>query len=219
MPEAAPDYPVDYILDGQQRITSIFGVFQTDIKEDDSKGWAKIYFDLAAKADAKESQFVPVKDEEVDPTRHFLLRNLFDVVGYRQATAAFDAPTQKRLDELQEAFKEARIPVQQLTTEDRTTVAIVFERVNQRGVELDTLQLLSAWTWSEDFDLHTQFNTLADDLESFGFRDVGLNTNLLLRCCAAVIAKDATTAKLVTLKGSDVRSRFEEVTNGIKGGY
>ena len=44
-----PDYPLDYILDGQQRATSIFGVFQTDLQpsegEDDSL--FQIYFDLS----------------------------------------------------------------------------------------------------------------------------------------------------------------------------
>jgi uncharacterized protein with ParB-like and HNH nuclease domain len=28
LPEPNEDYPVDYVLDGQQRVTSIFGVFQ-----------------------------------------------------------------------------------------------------------------------------------------------------------------------------------------------
>ncbi|MBS0250829.1 MAG: DUF262 domain-containing protein, partial [Proteobacteria bacterium] len=29
LPDQDPDFPIDYILDGQQRATSIFGVFQT----------------------------------------------------------------------------------------------------------------------------------------------------------------------------------------------
>src|SRR4051812_31154374 len=31
LPERDPDYPVDYVLDGQQRVTSVFGVFQTEL--------------------------------------------------------------------------------------------------------------------------------------------------------------------------------------------
>ncbi len=45
---------MDYILDGQQRATSIFGVFQTDLQpsegEDDSL--FKIYFDLSGEPSA-----------------------------------------------------------------------------------------------------------------------------------------------------------------------
>src|SRR5947209_14846370 len=31
LPEPKVDYPIDYILDGQQRTTSIFGVFQSQL--------------------------------------------------------------------------------------------------------------------------------------------------------------------------------------------
>jgi hypothetical protein len=216
LPKGDPDYPVDYILDGQQRITSIFGVFQTDLPVE-GEDWAKIYFDHKANPNVQESQFVALSDMDVDANRHFLLRNLFDTTAYRKATKDFDDITADKIDKLQSVFKEARVPVQLISTEDRTTVAIVFERVNQRGVELDTLQLLSAWTWSEDFDLHRKFEELAAELRPFGFSDVGLDKNLLLRCCSAVLLQNATTTALINLNGATVRERFQEVTNGIKG--
>ena len=31
LPPIEPAYPIDYVLDGQQRLTSIFGVFQTEL--------------------------------------------------------------------------------------------------------------------------------------------------------------------------------------------
>src|SRR3954454_21509473 len=37
-----PNSPVDYILDGQQRITSIFGFFQTELKPQRDEPWTKI---------------------------------------------------------------------------------------------------------------------------------------------------------------------------------
>ena len=43
---------------------------------------------------------------------------------------------------MQAIFKETKIPVQTSETRDKATVAIIFERVNRQGVELDTLQLL-----------------------------------------------------------------------------
>jgi hypothetical protein len=121
------------------------------------------------------------------------------------------------MDDMQARFKEARIPHQLLTTEDRAKVAIVFERINRTGVPLDTLQLLTAWTWSEEFDLQHEFEELREELEPFGFASVGEDSNLLLRCCAAVLAKDAAPTTLVNLRGAEVRARFVEIVNGIKG--
>lgn len=217
LPNPEDDYPIEYILDGQQRVTSIFGVFQTDIKPDDDAAWTKIYFDLLANQDIQESQFVALEDNEVDPDRHFSLKTLFDSVSYRQATEGRPAQQIRQIDKMQEIFKEAKVPIQMITTEDRTTVAIVFERVNQRSVPLDTLQLLTAWTWSQDFHLQQQFEGLTNELEPFGFDEIGEDNNLLLRCCAAVLGQNPSTETLINLNGSVVRDRFPEVISGIKG--
>lgn len=50
LPERDPDYPIDYVLDGQQRITSIFGVFQSDLKPDGPLDWTKVYFRLSRRS-------------------------------------------------------------------------------------------------------------------------------------------------------------------------
>src|SRR6185312_3332221 len=114
-------------------------------------------------------------------------------------------------------FKEALIPTQDIVTDDRSKVAIVFERVNRLGVELDVFQLLTAWTWSEDFDLQQRFTDLTEELRPHGFSEIADDRNLLLRCCSAIVAGDASPTAFINLKGSDVRDRFDDIENGIKG--
>lgn len=217
LPDRDPEYPIDYVLDGQQRITSIFGVFQTDLTAQTDEDWTAVHFDLQADPVAQQSQFMVLSQSEVEPSRHFPLHVLFDVVGYRNVTSGLAEGLLERIDALQAKFKEVRIPVQTFSTEDRATVAIVFERVNRKGVELDTLQLLSAWTWSDEFDLQQAFKNLSSDLKPFGFADVGEDTNLLLRCCAAVLEGEASPDTLVDIEGARVRERFGDIVNGIKG--
>jgi hypothetical protein len=179
--------------------------------------WRDIYFDLQAQGNAQETQFVALSPEEADPKRHFPLNTLFDTTAYRKATKEFDDHTAKRIDDVQSVFKETLIPLQLSKTDDKATVAIIFERVNRQGVPLDTLQLLSAWTWSEDFQLQEQFAELSDQLEPFGFADVGGDSNLLLRCCSAVLKADASPEALMSLNGQTVRDNFERVLNGVRG--
>lgn len=216
LPAPKEDYPVDYVLDGQQRVTSIFGVFQTDMKPEIATDWLDIYFDLSAEQTAQDSQFVALPPDQVQKDKHFPLKTLFDTTAYRAATEGMNVNTIKRIDDMQAIFKETKIPVQVSKTEDKATVAIIFERVNRQGVELDTLQLLSAWTWSEEFQLADQFEDLADELRPFGFADVGGDTDLLLRCCSAVLAGDASPKALMELNGAQVRDQFDTVTNGVK---
>jgi hypothetical protein len=219
LPDRDPDYPIDYVLDGQQRLTSIFGVFQTDIDPIPGAdvGWTKIYYDFEAERDLQESQFEALKPEEADPSRYFPITTFFDPVAYRVATQSLSEERIREIDSAQAIFKEATIPTQVIETDDRGKVAIVFERVNRLGVELDTFQLLSAWTWSEEFDLQEQIANLSDELAPFGFGEIGEQTNLLLRCCSAVIAEDVTAPGLLSLNGAEVRERFDEIANGLRG--
>jgi hypothetical protein len=217
--ERDPDYPIDYVLDGQQRLTSIFGIFQTDLEPayDLDTSWTHVYFDFAAEQDLQESQFVALDPSEFDPDKHFPISTFFDVVKYRAATQELIEERIRIIDNVQATFKEAEIPVQLFETDDRGKVAIVFERVNRLGVELDALQLLSAWTWSEEFDLQERFQDLTGELEPFGFGGIGEDTNLLLRTCAAVVANDVSASMLLNLNGAEVRSRFDEIVNGLRG--
>ncbi|MFC2970183.1 GmrSD restriction endonuclease domain-containing protein [Acidimangrovimonas pyrenivorans] len=218
LPDPKEDYPVDYVLDGQQRVTSIFGVFQTDYEpiQGEHTDWMDIFFDLGADETAQDNQFIALKPDQVDPGRHFPLRTLFDTTAYRAATEALEGDAIKIVDDLQARFKETKIPVQVTKTEEKETVAIIFERVNRQGVELDTLQLLSAWTWSEDFQLADQFEELSEVLAPFGFQGVGSDTDLLLRCCAAILTGDASPSALMKLNGAEVRKKFDLIKNGVQ---
>lgn len=217
LPDGQADYPVDYVLDGQQRITSIFGVFQSDLEAQGDDSWTNIYFDMDAAADLQESQFLALSATDIDPARHFPINTFFDVTAYRQATLGLSDAQAEQIDSVQSIFKEAVIPTQEIVTDDRSKVAIVFERVNRLGMELDVFQLLTAWTWSEDFDLQRRFTELAEELRPHGFSELAEDTNLLLRCCAAIVGGDASPTAFISLKGADVRDRFDDIESGIRG--
>ena len=216
LPKLDPDYPIDYILDGQQRITSIFGVFQNSLKPEDDDSWTQAFFDLSASGDAQGTSVVHLDDSiNYDQVKYFPLKTLFDPQQFYAATRNLPDDIAKQVVQVQAKFLEASIPTQMIATEDRGAVAIVFERVNQRGVELDTLQLLSAWTWSEDFDLQRSFYEASQRFEAAGFGTIG--NDLMLRCVAAVVSSDVRPEALISLNGGIVRDRFPEVLNGIKG--
>lgn len=217
LPEPKVDFPIDYVLDGQQRITSAYATFQSAADIPPDSGWKEIFFDYTMPAEVQEPQFFALSTEEVDPAKHFPLSVLFDTVAYRRATKTFNDSLAQTIDAMQARFKEARLPYQTFRTEDKSTVAVIFERINRQGVPLDTLQLLSAWTWSEDFQLQGQFADLIEELESKGFETTLLDENLLLRCAAAILVADPRPEAIVELTGEQIRTRFDEVINGILG--
>src|SRR5690606_37686688 len=107
-----------------------FGVFQTSLARENDANWMDIYFDYKMGRNVQETQFFAMPESDVDRNRHFPINTLFDTVAYRRATANFDEETVKLIDEMQAVFKEVQIPVQSIRTDDKGTVAIIFERVN-----------------------------------------------------------------------------------------
>ncbi len=219
LPDPEADYPIDYVLDGQQRITSIFSTFQTILPaaEEDPEIWLPIYYDFEAKTDAQDSQFQALPRSQVDESRHFPLSVFFDPVEFAEKQREY-ALNNERLREIvtvQSKFSGALIPVETFLGEDRTNVAIVFERVNRQGVKLDTFQLLTAWTWSEEFHLQEKFEDLADHFETFGFEDIGTDNDLMLRCASAVLRSDPSPTALIDINGTEVRQRFDVIATAL----
>ena len=217
LPEPKEDYPIDYVLDGQQRITSVYATFQTESDVPQNETWKDIYYDHTVPDDAQEPNFFALLPEEVDGARHFPMRTLFDTTAYRKATRDLSDDLAEKIDAMQSRFKEANLPVQLFRTDQKATVATIFERINRQGVPLDTLQLLEAWTWSEDFQLHSQFEELVEELESKGFQTESFDENLLLRCASSILVNDPRPEAIVEIRGEQIRDRFDEVLNGVLG--
>lgn len=217
LPPPEAEYPIDYVLDGQQRITSIFATFQTQLRErpEDPASWLPIYYDFAAQQDAQDSKFVALKAADVDPDRHFALKSFFDPVKFATEQRRLSDARLTEIVQVQARFSGTLIPVETFAEEDRASVAIVFERVNRLGIKLDTFQLLTAWTWSEDFDLQSKFEALTERFEEFGFHEVGTDNDLMLRCAAAVLRGDPSPTALIDVNGSEVRDQFETVTKAL----
>jgi hypothetical protein len=218
LPQPEKDYPIDYVLDGQQRITSLFATFQNGIAgaDEDPEVWLPIYYDFEAIEDAQDPRFVALSQDKVIDGRHFPLKTFFHPVDFSRAAQRLPEKRYEEIVTVQQRFVAADLPVQTFESEDRTSVAIVFERVNRLGVELNMFQLLTAWTWSEDFDLQDKFESLSEEFSDFGFGDVGADNDLMLRCTAAVLVNDPAPTALIDVNGGDVRQRFHIVQNALR---
>lgn len=219
LPDAKKDWPIQYVLDGQQRITSIFSVFQTDLTMNPSSkfDWLDIYFDLETGDDQWDSSFLALADENVDPARHFPLNRVFDDKNFYRSLEGLSEPYRQRAIQIQSRFKEIQIPYELVEREQHEEIALIFERINRTGVRLDAFQLLSAWTWSTEFDLKESLSDLQDEIEPFGFGELADDTNLFMKCCAAIIDGDAQLKTIISLKGPAVRDRYDEIKTGITG--
>lgn len=177
LPTTPEDYPVNYVLDGQQRLTTLYGVFNSDTETTDPE--------LAARFDVS---FIPSTGEFIHsslaPKNSINLRNILDTTKLLPELTKFDQDEGKAIAELTERFKDYEFPV--VTIKDRTNqeVCRVFQRINSSGTSLSTLELLAAWTWSEQFDLRNEIEQLLDTLADKGYEQI--EESLLMRCLATI---------------------------------
>lgn len=216
LPEPTKDYPIEYVLDGQQRLTSIFSVFQTELIPEDDPNWRDIYYIIGSDKKPQDQQFIPLEISEVDLSKHFPISTLFDSVKYRKATENLPDETKAEIDKLQETFKEVNVPAQSMETDDKSIVAIVFERINRAGIPLDSFQLLTAWSWSTDFDLQEKLDDLSAELEGCGFNGIAEDQDLLMKCFTGYILNSTSPSAIMDLRGEQVRDYFVKIQNGLK---
>ena len=216
LPEPRKDYPVNYVLDGQQRLTSLFSVFQTTLTPETNE-WVDIYFDLDTNESVQESSFLALEDSEIDSDRHFPVKTFFDSIGYRKATEHLTDEKIKIIDLVQRRFLTYIIPDIVFETDDMTNVAIVFERINRAGTELNVFELLSAWSWSDSFDLVEKFDALQDKIAEHGYEDLCNDRDLQLRITSGIIKQNTSPKTILSLSGDEIRLNFDSVQNGILG--
>ncbi|MEN5378782.1 GmrSD restriction endonuclease domain-containing protein [Sphingobacterium kitahiroshimense] len=217
IPEPRKEHPVYYVLDGQQRITSLFSVFQTDLTSNNNYEWLDIYYDFQASNDIQESKFDALQPHEVIDGRHFPMSVIFDASKFFHEASKLDKDKLSEILKVQQMFQEYSLPSQEFETDSKESIAIVFERINRAGTPLNTYQLLTAWSWSADFDLQEEFSELSEDLKPFGFGNISEEKDLLLKCCSGIIRGDTSPKTIISLTGEEVRSNFSTIKSGIKG--
>lgn len=191
LPDTPEDYPVNYVLDGQQRLTTLYGVFNSDAKTNDR--------DLAQRFDVsfvlESSEFV--HSSAADPGKAINLNKILDTTKLLPELQRFGPAQQKVIADLTERFKDYEFPVVTIKDRSNQEVCRVFQRINSSGTNLSTLELLAAWTWSEQFDLRIEIQALLDRLSDKGYGD--LDESEVMRCLTAIVSDNINSDALVDM--------------------
>lgn len=173
-----PDYPVNYLLDGQQRLSTICGALHWH-GNDPSSVWNIAY-------DLRTQEFLHL-DSLDDPPQHQVRTNkLADGATFYKYYATLDslsAPDKEQLkanaDNLFNRFKDYKIATVTLGDMSIQDVAPIFERINSTGTRLTIVDLMRAATWSQDFDLIDAIDGVLDVLQAKNFG--GIERKVVLR--------------------------------------
>ncbi|MFB3226682.1 DUF262 domain-containing protein [Exiguobacterium sp. PHA03] len=210
LPEKAGEFPLNYILDGQQRITSIFGAFigeEIDAEDLNKTKNFNIYFDL------EDERFVHYEDLN---NSHPNLKSsvLFNVNGFFDEVVGLSPELREKARNLQSIFQNYELPTVTIKKRNKGEVGTIFERINNTGTPLSALELMIAWTWSEEYHLTEIFDKVYKLLESKSFEDI--KEKVILQCFGAIIKKTTVTKDILELNPESIRDNSEGLIKSIE---
>jgi hypothetical protein len=215
IPDNSEEYPVNYVLDGQQRISTIYAVFASDYIEDTSSKDYNPNIDLfEIFYDFKTNLFVPKGEIEEVTDSMICLRDFLSASALIRGLRILDPVYHDEAEKLYSKFINYEVPVVTIKNRSKAEVGMIFERINNTGTKLGTLDLMTAWTWTDDFHLQEKTIELFDELEEKGFGKI--NQNILLQTLSGLIQNDSTTRAIIELEGNTIRDNWEKYCESLK---
>jgi hypothetical protein len=220
LPTPAPDHELFFVLDGQQRLTSVWATFKGATIKDDN--YARICLDLDAaaqyeKGSPEERRLVRVFEEaDADNDRYVSLRDILS-----DNTRIYDDIRDKLSREKKDTLSNAReqfirypfsiVKIFDLELEDAVEV---FQRINQGGKRLTRFELVAANCWSESFDLAKSvkdFNERIKERTDFG----KVEPITFVQAMSLIAVGQCKTEHELGLKPKEVQSLWPRVSKAI----
>ena len=212
-----PTSGYNYILDGQQRITTLHACIRGSKIE--GKNFSKIYVNLDAN-DEDENIVISqaerdVKVEAGQDEKYFVsVHDLCNMSIIPEKT--YDRETIEKIRSYQDALLKYHFPIIQLKGDVTINVATdIFERVNVQGESLGLFEIMVAKTYDEKkgFDLSEKYKTLATELKA---KEYEIKEEVVLQVAAAILARGYGRKTILHLNKDEFIKRWDDICDAIK---
>jgi hypothetical protein len=212
-----PDTPkgdaVKYVLDGQQRLTSLFVTLRgLSIQRDDrTDDFSQVWVDLTADED-EEIILTDIEDREEKQT--IQVKDL--LLGDFAYLASFPPEFQDKIRIYKnriESYQFSAILMKDATIDVATEV---FERLNVGGKRLTVFQIMVAKTYDPEsnFDLAEKFEALIADLQTVDYGT--LSSSTVLQTVSVLLRKDCRKKEILNLPKQDIIKTWPKAVEAIK---
>lgn len=197
-----------FILDGQQRITSLYVTLKG--KQLNGVDYKSICFNL----DKRVFKIPTLKTE----ANNIPVWKIYDDLEYGNLLKEYYGTGQTELgaaiQECHQILHEYPVSIIKSMNMDLDEVVTIFERINQGGKRLSLFDLVHASVWSKDFDLREKIKEFNEEnaIRIFGSLDAETFTQSL----ALNIDGDCTNKHQLKLKNDDCKSIWEKTLECIR---
>lgn len=202
------------MLDGQQRLSSIYAVFSSHEEQDEGTAEYNpntsifdIYYDFSTKGFLNH-------DDIVDRQTCVSLKNFLNAPTFLREVSNLRQEYQDPAQDLYSKFTNYEVPVVTIAQRRKEDVGLIFERINNTGTKLNMLDLMIAWTWAEDFHLKESIKRLLETLDEKNFSDIP--EKVVLQTISGIVQDTAKTKDILTMDPALVRENFDNLTNALE---
>jgi hypothetical protein len=200
LPPVPDDIKVQYVLDGQQRITSLYAAFlgASIQKEGEKKitNYGSIFVDLEGDIDNNDEQIIVSEQPE---TKNISLKDLLNS-KYSDLREKYSNEDIDKIQEYKETFTSYDFSTVVLRKEDIDSAIEVFTRINTGGQTLTLFEIMSAKTYDEEqkFDMQDRFQKLLKQLEVSKYETI--SSTVILNVLGLILSKNKECKRKVVLQ-------------------
>lgn len=161
LPPPRPNVPREYILDGLQRLSTLYVALRGPGSTDaEAEGGSRVGYDL------REQDFVEM-DGVIPEDGIIPLDVLGSAVTLLKAQRRWSGPEAEawleRSDELARAFREYQVPVVTIVSNDVELATRTFKMINSQGQRMDEADMVHALAWGEGLEIRERIQALRDE--------------------------------------------------------
>ncbi len=220
-PKPMADEKIKFILDGQQRICSLYAAWhglKVEFKDGNKTkliDCSQICLDLDYyQKEPNDDGNRPVFEVKQESSRYI---PLYKVLG-EDNLRIFRKLSPKRQEvfmECHRVFTTYPLSVVTVRNVELENATVIFERINQGGKKLSLFDLVVANTWGDDFDLKILYQELRDRIEEkYGFGKI--TPEVVTQAASLIINGYCRKSYQLQLTKKQLKDNWEEIVNSIE---
>ncbi|MFQ5754333.1 MAG: DUF262 domain-containing protein, partial [bacterium] len=214
LPEPPDGDFINYVLDGQQRLTSLFATLKglkLHRENGKSEDYADMYLDLNAAGD---EQIVITDTANKDEKGIIRIMNLLD--GDIELLASYPKEYHKKLNEYKQRIEAYHFPIIMIKDSPIDIATEIFTRINVSGKPLSLFEIMVAKTFDveKNFDLAEKFSELIENLRTVNFETISDAT--VLQAISVILKKECKRKQILQLKKDKFIAVWDEVVDSIE---
>lgn len=213
LPEPRANIPREYLLDGLQRLSTLFialrGPGAADNEQDEDEVGARVGYDL------RQADFVELDNDADGVLPLDVLGSAITLLKVQRKWQGPDAESWlEQSDELARAFREYQVPVVTIISNDIELATRTFKMINSQGAKMGEADMVHALAWNENLAVRERIHELKrEHLDVYGWGDIDDETILRVIKADASIDLYDRTAQAVSQR---IKNNPEHLDSAVK---